>query len=378
MTENLAIRGGGILIIACLIIIAAGLKAAQDLMVPFLLAAFIATIAATPMFWMQNKGLPAAFSLPVVMVLMIFMVLLLGAMVAQSASAFTAKLPFYQERLLNFQIEMNAFIQPWAERFDIPNPLQTVFTSFSPNTALELAGNTLSRLGGVLSNSFLIILTVIFILAEAASFPRKLSDVLSNPERDLPYFARFAENVNRYIAIKTTVSVVTGLLATTLLWAMGVDFPILWGLLAFLLNYVPTIGSFIAAIPPVLLALVQFGVGPAVGVALGFFTINIVMGNAVEPRFMGKGLGLSTLVVFLSLVVWGWILGPVGMLLSVPLTMTAKIALEANPDTAWLAHLLGPADALPEVDGDTLESLTPAADSTPPQGLAADKREADS
>ena len=371
MSEKMTIRGGGILIMAGLIIIAAGLKTAQDLMVPFLLAAFIATIAATPMFWMQSKGMPAAFTLPLVMVLMVFIVVLLGAMVAQSASAFTAKLPFYQERLLGFQADMNAFIEPWAERFEVPNPLQSVFASFSPNTALELAGNTLSRLGGVLSNGFLIILTVIFILAEAASFPRKLSDVLTNPERDLPYFARFAENVNRYIAIKTTVSAITGLLATLMLWLIGVDFPILWGLLAFLLNYVPTIGSLIAAIPPVLLALVQFGVGPAIATAVGFFAINVVMGNGVEPRFMGKGLGLSTLVVFLSLVVWGWILGPVGMLLSVPLTMTAKIALEANPDTAWIAHLLGPADALPEVDSNVLQASEAAKQD-------ADAQEADS
>jgi predicted PurR-regulated permease PerM len=113
---------------------------------------------------------------------------------------------------------------------------------------------------------------------------------------------------------------------------------------------VPTIGSIIAAVPPLILALVQIGFGAAGAVAAGFLAINIIMGNAVEPRFMGRGLGLSTLVVFLSLVVWGWVLGPVGMLLSVPLTMTAKIALEANPDTRWIAHLLGPADALPPLD----------------------------
>jgi len=333
--------------VAGLIIIAAGLKTAQDLVIPFLLAAFIATIAATPMFWLKKKGFPDAVSLTLVMVLIVFIVVLLGAMVAQSASAFTAKLPFYQERLIAFQADMNGFIAPWAERLEIPNPLESLFSSFSPTTALELAGNTLSRLGGVLSNSFLIILTVIFILAEAASFPRKLNDVLANPERDLPYFGRFAENMNRYIAIKTTVSAATGILVSSLLWALGVDFPILWGLLAFLLNYVPTIGSVIAAIPPVIVALVQIGPGPAFAVGGGFLAINIIMGNAVEPRFMGKGLGLSTLVVFLSLVVWGWILGPVGMLLSVPLTMTAKIALEANPDTAWLAHLLGPAESAP-------------------------------
>ena len=172
--------------------------------------------------------------------------------------------------------------------------------------------------------------------------------MLKDPDKDLPYFYQFAENMNRYIAIKTSVSLATGLLATSCLWILGVDFPSLWGLLAFLLNYVPNIGSFIAAIPPLLLALIQLGPGAATGVAVGFFAINVFMGNGVEPRFMGRGLGLSTLVVFVSLVVWGWILGPVGMLLSVPLTMTAKIALEANPGTEWLAHLLGPADALPE------------------------------
>jgi len=358
VTERLKVRGGSIYILASLVIVAAGLKSAQDLMVPFLLAAFIATIAATPMFWLQRKGVPAAFSLPVVMILMVVFIVLLGALVAQSASAFTAKLPFYQERLLGFQTDMNAFIQPLAERVGIPNPLASIFASFSPNTALELAGTTLSRLGSMLSNSFLIILTVIFILAEAASFPRKLTDVLNDPDRNLPYFTKFAENVNRYIAIKTTVSVATGLLVTSMLWALGVDFPILWGLLAFLLNYVPTIGSVIASVPPVLLTLVQIGPGAALGVGLGFFAINIIMGNAIEPRFMGRGLGLSTLVVFLSLVVWGWVLGPVGMLLSVPLTMTAKIALEANPDTEWIAHLLGPAQALPDIASTPSDDVT--------------------
>ncbi|MCA9428815.1 MAG: AI-2E family transporter, partial [Candidatus Omnitrophica bacterium] len=196
-----------------------------------------------------------------------------------------------------------------------------------------------------LSNGMLILLTVIFILAEASSFPRKLREVMTNPDESLPHFARFADNVNRYIGIKTTVSALTGLLVWLSLVLIGVDFPVLWGILAFLLNYVPNIGSIIAAVPAVILALVQMGVGSALLVTGIFVAINMVMGNVIEPRYMGRGLGLSTLVVFLSLVFWGSMLGPVGMLLSVPLTITAKIALEANPGTAWLAHLLGPADA---------------------------------
>jgi predicted PurR-regulated permease PerM len=134
---------------------------------------------------------------------------------------------------------------------------------------------------------------------------------------------------------------VTGLVVTGGLMLIGVDYALLWGLIAFLLNYVPNIGSIIAAIPAVLLALVQLGPVHAVLVAGLYLIVNVVMGNAVEPRLMGKSLGLSTLVVFLSLVFWGWVLGPVGMLLSVPLTMIMKIALEVNPSTRWLAIMLG-------------------------------------
>ena len=121
---------------------------------------------------------------------------------------------------------------------------------------------------------------------------------------------------------------------------LGVDFAILWGLVAFLLNYVPIIGSIIAAIPAILLALIQLGVAPALLTCLGYVVVNVIFGSILEPRFMGRGLGLSTLVVFLSLVFWGWILGPVGMILSVPLTMIVKIALESSDDTHWIAVML--------------------------------------
>ncbi|MCZ6617206.1 MAG: AI-2E family transporter [Gammaproteobacteria bacterium] len=332
-----------LVVFAALIVIVAGLKAAEDLVVPFLLAAFIATIAATPVFWLEKHRVPVAISIIAVMVTMIVVLVGIGAVVAQSAGEFTQRLQFYQA---NLSAQVNDVIV-WLQQFGIELSSELILTYFDPGTALVLAGNTLRGFGAALGNGFLILLTVIFILAEASSFPRKLRDVLNNPERDLPYFSRFAENVNRYIAIKTSVSVITGLVIGVYLAILGVDFPVLWGLLAFLLNYVPTIGSIIAAVPAVLLALVQLGAGSALLTGAGFFVVNIVMGNAVEPRFMGKGLGLSTLVVFLSLVVWGWMLGPVGMLLSVPLTMTAKIALEANPSTIWIAHLLGPADGLP-------------------------------
>jgi predicted PurR-regulated permease PerM len=154
-------------------------------------------------------------------------------------------------------------------------------------------------------------------------------------------FEFFINNVNHYMFIKTLVSLVTGLLVTVMVTILGVDLPLLWGLLAFALNFVPNIGSVIAGLPPVLLTLVQLGPLRALLVAIGYVVINLLIGSVLEPRFLGRGLGLSTLVVFLSLLFWGWLLGPVGMLLSVPLTMTAKIALDSREDTRWLAVLLG-------------------------------------
>jgi predicted PurR-regulated permease PerM len=218
-----------------------------------------------------------------------------------------------------------------------------VFTEIlNLGAAMKLVATLLNSLSNVLTNGFLILMTVIFMLMEASSFPAKLRRALGGPKSSLARFDNFIRNVKHYMAIKTLISLATGTFVAIWLAIIGVNYPMLWGLLAFALNYVPNIGSLIAAVPAVLLAIVQLGVLKALVVAAGYLGINIVMGSFLETRFMGHGLGLSTLVVFLSLLFWGWVLGPVGMLLSVPLTMTAKIALESKDDTAWIAVLLGP------------------------------------
>ena len=169
--------------------------------------------------------------------------------------------------------------------------------------------------------------------------------MFNDPETSIKRVNSISENINKYIAIKTGISIVTGLLVTIFLLIIGVDYPVLWGVLAFALNFIPTIGSIIALIPAVLLTIVQLGFGDALIVLIGYLVINTIMGNILEPRLMGKGLGLSTLVVFISLIFWGWVLGPVGMLLSVPLTITIKIILDSSEETRWFAILLGPEKA---------------------------------
>src|SRR5690606_27192148 len=140
-----------------------------------------------------------------------------------------------------------------------------------------------------------------------------------------------------FLAIKTAVSLATGLLAGLLCWAAGLDFYILWGILAFALNFIPVIGSIVAGVPPTLLALVVAGLPNALLVAGGYLLINNFLGNFVEPTLVGRRFGISTLVIVMSVMFWGWLWGPIGMLLAVPLTMMLKVVLASSEEFRWIA-----------------------------------------
>ncbi len=326
-----------LLTMAAFVVIVAGVREARELLVPFLLSAFIAIIAAPPLFYLQRKKIPAGLALVLVIGAVIVAAVLFGALVGNSIDDFSSQLPIYQERL-NGQTQA---LLAWLADMGISISQQTASKLMDPAKAMRMAAVGLSSLGGLLTNTFLILLTVIFILLEASSFPSKLGSVLQNPDTGMPRFHSFLDNINHYMAIKSATSALTGILVFLWLSTIGVDYPVLWGTLAFLLNFVPNIGSIIASVPALLLALIQLGVGGALWSLLGYVVINVVVGNLIEPRFMGRGLGISTLVVFISLVFWGWILGPVGMFLSVPLTMMIKISLDSSDETRWIAILLG-------------------------------------
>jgi len=323
--------------LAAFTIIVAGIMSAKSLILPFLLAIFLAIICAPPLFWMRKKGVPTVISILLLVLVLLGLEMLFANLIGSSINEFSRNLPHYQARLR----ELTSSYITWfkAQGFEISN--EVLLENLDPGKLMRYSANMLGSLTALLTNTFMIVLTLIFILSEAAGFPDKIRAMHGNRDASLDEYGEIMQGVNKYLALKTMTSLATGILVTVLLKIIGVNFAIMWGLVAVLLNFIPTIGSIIAAIPAVLLALVQLGAGPAAWVAGGYLFINILIGNILEPKIMGSGIGLSALVIFISMAFWGWVLGPVGMLLSIPLTMTCKIALAGNPETRWLALLLG-------------------------------------
>jgi predicted PurR-regulated permease PerM len=333
-----------LIVTAAVIIIIAGMKQAAPLLVPFLLSAFIAVISFPLMCKLQQRGLSKGLSLTVVILMVVGVGVALTILIGSSVTDFSRMLPEYQQKI---SAEWAGVLQ-WLQGHGV-SATDTIKDAVNPAAAVGLVSSILKGFGSVLTNSFLIILTVVFVLMEAAGITQKLL-VLRNDDSamELPVqdsFSKvFVEKLRDYMSMKTIISMITGVVIALALWVIGVDYPVLWGVLAFMLNFIPNIGSIIAAVPAVMLTIVQLGFSPALMVAAVYIAVNVVVGSVIEPKYMGKGLGLSTLVVFVSLVFWGWVLGPVGMLLSVPLTITVKLALDSKPETQWLGHLLGPVE----------------------------------
>ncbi|MCC5855403.1 MAG: AI-2E family transporter [Idiomarina sp.] len=349
-TDSLGSVSRLFLVAAAVIIVLAGVKAASVIVVPLFLAIFIAVIVQPLLTWFRSKGMPSLVAVAAVFLLIFIAGMALAGLVVQSVNDFAIKLPEYRIRLTE---QLSGLITV-LESMNIQVNRELVLSQLDPGRIMSLMMNMLAGLGGVMTNAFLILLIVMFILGEAANMPKKIALAFDKSESQLASLTALVQSINKYLALKTVISLVTGSLVGIGLWMLGIDHYVLWAVLAFLLNYIPNIGSILAAVPAVLLALIQYHPTMAGAVALLFVAVNLIMGNLIEPKLMGHRLGLSTLVVFLSLIFWGWLLGPVGMLLSVPLTMMVKIALQEKPDTRWVAILLAgdevirhPEEALP-------------------------------
>jgi AI-2 transport protein TqsA len=322
--------------VALFVIVVDGMRAAAAIINPFLLAVFLSSLCAPLLYWLQRRGVPNGLGVAAIVLGLLVVAILLMIFVGRSLNTLAQQLPVYQERLT----ELMAQAFDWLNKLGLDMTKSPVTDYVTPRKVMSLVYYGLSLFRGLFTNMFLILLIVLFILLETAGFPRKLQAAFPDPEGALGHFKSMTANVNRYMGFKALFSLATGVSLWILLALIGVEFAGTWGLLAFFLNFIPAIGSFIAAIPAIIWALVQLGLPSALLTLLAYLVVNIIIGNLLEPKFMGHKLGLSPLVVILSMIFWGWVLGPIGMVLSVPLTMIGKIALATSADTRWLAVML--------------------------------------
>lgn len=387
-----------LLITASLVLVVAGLRAIKAIALPLLLAVFLSILSAPLLNWLCRHRIPKVVAVVTTVLANVSVMAIFLLLIGGSVNSFVQSIPQYQTRVEKFADDTLDWLDQrgvidWLERQGIdtseyswlrqepllPEDLMSGFpvTEESGGTApaplhsvrppipgspeppaggetggegglfdlgfilelfVDLSVATLRSVASVLAMTLFVFLFMIFILFEASGLPRKLEVVFGWPHDTMD---RFTVEIQRYLAIKTGVSLATGLLVGFGLWVIGVDFPLLWGLIAFVFNYIPNVGSILAAVPPFFVALIDHGFGRALLVALIFFAVNVALGNFLEPHLMGRQFGISTLVVVLSLFFWGWLWGAVGMLLSVPLTMIVKILLENTEDFRWVARLIG-------------------------------------
>ncbi|MHC4943695.1 MAG: AI-2E family transporter [Planctomycetota bacterium] len=329
-----------IVTLAAFVIVIAGLRAAATILIPVILSVFLAVVCSGPYAWLKSKKLPTVLAIILIVLGVLVIAGLLGTLVGTSVDKLIKSIPRYSEQMA----EKTKAFKAWLQEHHIAVHDQVFNTTFedvlNPQKAFKLVADLLGSVTNMFTQTLLIVLTMIFILVEISGFPDKLRAGLGEDGAYLDRFRLFADNLRRYLGIKTLISLATGIAVAVFLKIVGVDFPVLWGILAFLLNFIPNVGSILASIPAILLALIQFGFGTTVVTAIGYVVINISI-SVSEPRLMGIGLGLSTLTVFLSLIFWGWVFGPMGMLISVPMTMTVKIALDTFEETRWIGLLLG-------------------------------------
>lgn len=339
---------------AAAVAILAGMRVAAPIIGPVLIALVI-TIAWSPASdWLRRRGWHPTYAALTGILLGIIVIALLVALVWSSLIQLQEKLPGYQPRIEAIQQLVRDKLS------DLPIDTSPLFTSevLRPSSIVSYALRLIRQLTQTAGNLVVLVLLMAFMMLEATRYPEKLNKAFASSPSAVERFSRFGESIRSYVGINAVFGLVAAVINTILLLALGVDFAVLWGVLSFLLSFIPNIGFLLALTPPALLALVEHGFGRATAVVVGYIVVNFITDNVVKPRFVGSTLDLSPVVVVMSLLFWGWLIGPMGALVAVPLSLAVKFLFESFDESRWIAMLMSDAGPKP-----TLESQ----DSTAPK-----------
>lgn len=331
--------------VAALVVVLTGMKLAAEFLIPVLLAFFIAVLSFPMVRFLRERKCPRWVAVLATLLVDFAVLVGIGFLLSSLAQDFQERwATFYEWRLRELGDASVVWAEVKLEQAGVEDASQKVRDIFKVDDVVALVktnvGAVAAKLAGFLQVTVIVLLLMVFMLTEGRAFSRKIPKLKEFNGPDFGKIGRSANDIQKYLAIKTGVSVATGFFAWLLCFCLELDFPLLWGIVAFALNYIPAIGSILAAFPPALLAVIQHGVPEAMVVLAGYLLINMIWGNLIEPTLMGQRFGISTLVVLLSVMFWGFIFGPVGMFLAVPLTMMVKVVLDNSDDLKWLSFLL--------------------------------------
>ncbi len=347
LDRSLTPLGRLLLTLGCAVLVLAGIRAASPVIGPIVLA-LLFTIAWSPAAtWLRNLGVPPALAALTGIVLGVVVIALFVVLVWSSLDQLQDKLPEYQPRV-------DAIRQSIAQLLS-KLPFDTSLILRAPSLQPgALVGYAIGFIRGLMSAAGALsglVLIMAFMMLEAVRYPRKLHDAIASSGRTGESVERFSDGLYSYVMINLVFGLIQGALNTVLLLALGVDFAILWGVASFVLSFLPNVGFVLALVPPTLMALVQYGFGRAIGVVLALAAVNVVVDTFIKPRFVGVSLDLSPAIVLVALIFWAWMLGPVGALLAVPLSLAVKFMFESFDETRWLAHLMSDAKPADKPDG---------------------------
>lgn len=369
-----------LLLLAALVLIVAGLRAAQNFFLPVLLAFFVATVSYPITQSLINRRVPRMISV-IMTVLVDFAfiagVVVLGVILVQDLQQkWNSK---YAGQLYDQVKDGSVTLAQKLDQWGVENASEKIQNVVENNLAnmqqirfekiWDLGTGVLGQVVGFFGAAIVFLILMVFMLSEAHTFGRKLDAISQAHGPNIGRMLGAIRDIQRYLAIKTVISLITGVLAGLLCWSAGLDFFILWGIVAFALNFIPVIGSIVAGVPPVILALLVAGVPNALLVAGGYLLINNFLGNLLEPILVGRKFGISTLVVVISVLFWGWLWGPLGMLLAVPLMMVLKVILDGNEDFRWISVAISTEQPLHPTAGVPIEiNAHPEIETAPIQG----------
>jgi predicted PurR-regulated permease PerM len=327
------------LLLASTVIVLAGIRLGAPILNPIFFALVLSLLFSPIYSWLKNRGLPSPVALVLMLIVIGALFMDLFFILGVSISRFSERIGYYTSQLNSQVVSLDALL----ERLGLSNvDLRDVV---KPNALANALGTVLSGVAGFLSDLFLILMIMLFLLGEG---PAMMNRLRTGAGRDNPQVERLTavgRSVVRQFGLRAIVNLVTGAGVTFLLFLLGVDFPLLWGILTFFLSFVPYIGLVLAVTPAVVLALAEFGVSRAVLVIVGVVVINVLAENVLSPVMMGRGLNISPTIVFLSFIFWAWLLGGPGAFLALPITLFVAVMLDTFPETRWLASLMGISDA---------------------------------